>query len=409
MNQFRRQLNAIKNRYQNRLTARGRFFFILMLVSLIFGLNPSKSMLYQVVSLCFAILVIGGLFTLRFSHRLTIKRSLPDNVMSGRSFAYDLTIINDSNKRIQGIAFRDSGDLDIADCHVSELCNLNRNENVSVKSVITVKKRGYCLLDGIWILQEDPLGIMRKPRFYPIQDKILVLPKLYSIPNIQFQVHRRFHQGGIPFAEKKGETEEFISLREYRSGDPIKKINWKASAKSGKTIVNEYQDEYHSRYGLVLDTYVDKASRRQFEIAVSLSASIVFSSDLHESVLDLMFLGSVPYRIPIGSGLNSRQYALSVIAGVQGQPRENITELAQLIKQHLFLMHSMILVLLRLDEERIDIIRSLVSNQIHLKILLVAEKPEKEIARINSLNLKADITVISRKDPERSIHRITDS
>ena len=56
-------------------------------------------------------------------------------------------------------------------------------------------------------------------------------------------------------ASSVGESEEFVSLRDYRRGDPMRHIHWKSWAKTGKPIVKEFQDEFFVRHALILDTF----------------------------------------------------------------------------------------------------------------------------------------------------------
>src|SRR5207237_287835 len=66
---------------------------------------------------------------------------------------------------------------------------------------------------------------------------------------------RRFQKGGVSLASRVGESEEFVSLRDYRPGDPLRLIHWKSWARRGRPVVKEFQDEFFVRYGLVLDTF----------------------------------------------------------------------------------------------------------------------------------------------------------
>ena len=44
-------------------------------------------------------------------------------------------------------------------------------------------------------------------------------------------------------------------MRDYRPGDPLRRIHWKSWAKTGRPVVKEYQDEFFVRHGLILDTF----------------------------------------------------------------------------------------------------------------------------------------------------------
>ena len=68
----------------------------------------------------------------------------------------------------------------------------------------------------------------------------------------------RYQEGGVALAANIGRSEEFVSLREYRHGDPVRHIHWRSWAKTGKPIVKEFEDEFFVRHALVLDTFTDE-------------------------------------------------------------------------------------------------------------------------------------------------------
>jgi len=59
---------------------------------------------------------------------------------------------------------------------------------------------------------------------------------------------------GIKASRKRGQGLEFMSLREYRKGDSIKAIDWRATGRRRKPIVREYQEEQDQQVLLLLDS-----------------------------------------------------------------------------------------------------------------------------------------------------------
>lgn len=58
---------------------------------------------------------------------------------------------------------------------------------------------------------------------------------------------------GVHNVSKPGDGSEFFALREYQAGDSIRRINWKASARSGSTMVNQVTRDSYARVLLFLD------------------------------------------------------------------------------------------------------------------------------------------------------------
>ena len=64
---------------------------------------------------------------------------------------------------------------------------------------------------------------------------------------------RRLAQIGIKTYAQRGMGTDFRQLSEYRRGDPIRHIDWKASQRHGKAIVREFQDDRDQRVFFMLD------------------------------------------------------------------------------------------------------------------------------------------------------------
>src|SRR6185437_14975079 len=58
---------------------------------------------------------------------------------------------------------------------------------------------------------------------------------------------------GARLQRRRGEGTEFQELRDYRVGDSLRKIDWKATARSSRLISREYRDERNQQVVLMLD------------------------------------------------------------------------------------------------------------------------------------------------------------
>jgi uncharacterized protein (DUF58 family) len=64
---------------------------------------------------------------------------------------------------------------------------------------------------------------------------------------------RRLQEIGIKTYQQRGEGTDFKQLAEYRYGDPVRHIDWKATQRLGKPIVREFQDERDQCILLLID------------------------------------------------------------------------------------------------------------------------------------------------------------
>jgi uncharacterized protein (DUF58 family) len=184
---------------------------------------------------------------------------------------------------------------------------------------------------------------------------------------------RKYQPGGVALASSVGDAEEFISLREYRPGDPLRRIHWRSWAKTGKPVVREYQEEYFVRHALILDTFHDTPGSRVFEEAVSLAASFVTTVQTHECLLDLMFVGPEEYCFTGGRGLAHIDRMLEILASVSVCQDKPFSSLYPMVIERAGLLSSCICILLEWNDERKQLVANLRELGIPVIVLVVGE------------------------------------
>jgi uncharacterized protein (DUF58 family) len=65
---------------------------------------------------------------------------------------------------------------------------------------------------------------------------------------------RRLQEIGIKTYQQRGEGTDFKQLAEYRYGDPVRHIDWKATLRMGKPVIREFQDERDQCVLLLIDS-----------------------------------------------------------------------------------------------------------------------------------------------------------
>ena len=174
--------------------------------------------------------------------------------------------------------------------HAVALPAIRPNEEVEARVELTPLRRGVIRFAGVICARTDPFGLIRALSRMPLPQTLLVLPRRYPLPALAFPGVLKYQEGGVALASSVGRSEEFVALREYRRGDPVRHIHWRSWAKVGKPIVKEFEDEFFVRHALVLDTFIDHPHSEAFEEAVSVAASFACTLQTQESLLDLLFI-----------------------------------------------------------------------------------------------------------------------
>ena len=250
-------------------------------------------------------------------------------------------------------------------------------EGEAVVEVLPLR-RGILRLTGVSVARMDPLGLFRSFIRIAAPQSVLILPRRYPIPPIALPGAMRYQEGGVALAANVGSSEEFVALREYRHGDPLRHIHWRSWAKAGKPIVKEFEDEFFVRHALVLDTFDDEPHSEILEEAVSVAASFACTVLTQESLLDLLFVGNQSYCFTAGRGLAHADQMLEVLASVRNCADKEFETLERLVLNHIAAVSGCVCVLQRWDDARRHLVRTLRALGIPLLVLLVTRPGGKK-------------------------------
>lgn len=181
-------------------------------------------------------------------------------------------------------------------------------ERISRKIPFICVRRGYYQIKKV-NLSSKSLSI--KSVFYlerPIYTYLYVYPKRISAARLRLPMK---YLGGI-IERQRGIVEDplaFAGIRDYDLTDPMSKINWKASARQGSLMVNQYDSSCSLKVSCFLDVEdVTIWNHREIhEEGIRLAASILgelvkksVSVELQSNGVDC--LAREPVKIPEGSG-----------------------------------------------------------------------------------------------------------
>ncbi len=245
-----------------------------------------------------------------------------------------------------------------------------------VTAVLTPLRRGVLRLIGTTVACPDPFGLFRSLRKIPHPESILILPKRHAMPSFELPGAMKYQLGGVSMASSVGESEEFVSLREYRPGDPLRRMHWKSFAKLGKPIIKEYQDEFFVRHALLLDTFGGPAEEAIFEEAVSVAASLACTIRDQDSLLDLMFVGPEAYSFTSGRGVGHIEKMLEILASVQMCRHHDFAALEHLVLTHAGDLSGCVCVFLSWDQTRQRLIKGLLARRLPLRVLVMSASAE---------------------------------
>ncbi len=407
-----RYFSSIKYWSARKLTAPGRFVQGGIVVCAVAGIDTDLTMSYQIFALLLALLLVSLASSSLLKLRFHAIRTLPHFVTVGETFKYRISITNLAQTTKKDLIFIDNladprptyeeyrrfrGGETIPRGFGSEprrrwqtlisrnqngamseikLPALPSNRSAEIKVALVPQKRGLLRFTGMTLAIVDPLGLAKALVTIPSEQSLVVLPKRYALPKINLPGTAVYQHGGVCLATSKGDFEEFIGLRDYHPGDPLQRIHWKSFARVGRPVVKEYQDEFFERHALVLDTFCSLDNDHSFEEAVSVAASFVCTVETQENLLDLMFVGADTYTFTAGAGQLHAESMLRILAGVHACPDKPFDTLRNSVLERRALLTGGILILLKWDKPRRDLVDELRVLGLPLLVLVVCDDGE---------------------------------
>jgi uncharacterized protein (DUF58 family) len=263
-------------------------------------------------------------------------------------------------------------------------------QEVEVRVELTPLRRGILRFTGITLAQPDPLGLFRTLAAVPLPQTVLILPKRYLLPTIALPGTVKYQEGGVALATSVGQSEEYVALRDYRHGDPLRHIHWRSWARVGKPVVKEFEDEFFVRHALVLDTFTDQRHSEVFEEAVSVAASFACTLPTQESLLDLLFVGPQSYCFTAGRGVAHVEQMLEILASVRACNDEPFRALENLVLSHVEVVSGCICVLVAWDEERRSFVGKLRALGVPVQVLVIVPPGQGQTLEPGSMRDEPD-------------------
>jgi uncharacterized protein (DUF58 family) len=246
-------------------------------------------------------------------------------------------------------------------------------------------QRGEHHLDPFQVAARVPLGLALGPAVETPGVRLVVVPKPAEITRLRMPLGRRHQPGGVAMASKSGESMDLLGVRPYRPGDPVRDLHARSWARTGVPVVREYQQEYFSRVGVVLDT--SSADDERLETAIRLAAGIVMHLSRGEALIDLLVVGEAVHDLTLGRSLGFVEQALDLLACVRRGPTLDGEALVRRLGPRLSRLSTVVVVTLADDAPRRTLIQRLEGSGVGCARVHVSEATARAVARGEALSL----------------------
>ncbi|WP_025664671.1 MULTISPECIES: DUF58 domain-containing protein [Aquimarina] len=284
-----------------------RVFYILTLISVLFLLSYWFTPIYPIVWLLVWGLIIVFLFDIvalyNTRNGIHANRILPNKfsnsdfnavpvrIKSNYKFSTYVEVIDEIPVQFQKRDFLKKG-------------------SISPKSILDFEyslrpvKRGEYIFGNLYVYAMTRIGLAKRRYSFDKAAMVKVYPSFIQMKKYDFlAIDNKLTQIGLKKIRRIGHTMEFEQIKEYVIGDDVRTINWKASAKHGNLMINQFQDEKSQPiYSIIDASRVMKMPFKELSLLdYAVNSTLAFSNialKKHDKVGMLSFSNTVNDFLP---------------------------------------------------------------------------------------------------------------
>jgi uncharacterized protein (DUF58 family) len=262
------------------LTTRGRAFLASGAAAAVCAVLLGQRDLLRVAALL-AFLPLGSILTLGAArHRLSLTRTMaPARVTAGAPVRVRLELVNRARTGTRVLLTEDRVPPALGASPRFVLTGIPRGRATAVSYPLRPAARGRYPVGPATLRLADPFGMCEVTRAFSTADPLVVVPRTWPLGPVR--AGGRWAGAGTgpsPSGNSVVAGEEDTAPREYRHGDDLRRVHWRATARRGELMVRQDEQPRQRRATVLLDTrrnaHRGEDTGSSFEWAVSATASI---------------------------------------------------------------------------------------------------------------------------------------
>jgi len=279
-----------------RLTRDGTIYLGIVFVLILAAVNTGNNLLFLILACMLAGILISGVLSRVVLTGIDLKFDLPEHIFAEQPVLAELELRNEKQAwpsfslLVVGGSKKSPGEILTRPVFFPYIPRMSAARQ---KVELRFPRRGVYRQDAFGIRTRFPFGFFEKTREVNSEIDMTVYPRVE--PTEQFYEILPLLSGEMA-SFFRGRGHELHSLREYRTTDSARFVDWKVTAKAARMMVREFAREDERRVMLVLDPFVGPPRAdlgqlaaaehsERFERAVSMAACIAWHFNEIHSVM----------------------------------------------------------------------------------------------------------------------------
>ena len=312
-------------RFIKEFFVRKRLFYCLTVLGILYLLSFWYNPLFGITNLLLLALVllffIDALVLFRASKRITAQRALPEKFSN--SDANELTVHIHNKYPFQINAdIIDEIPVQFQKRDFSKEITIPARESASFSYFLRPTERGEYVFGHLNIYLNTKIGLVKRRYRFEKDQMVKVYPSFIQMKKYAFlALDNKLTLQGMKKIRRLGHTMEFEQIKEYVPGDDARTINWKATAKRGSLMVNQYQDEKSQPVYAIIDA--SRVMKMPFKgltlLDYAINSTLAFSNialKKKDKVGMLTFANTIQNHLPASSKKTHLQTILEVLYNI---------------------------------------------------------------------------------------------
>jgi uncharacterized protein (DUF58 family) len=291
-----------------RPTREGARFLLATLLIGVAAFNTGNNLIYIIFGMMLSIILISYVMLRTTLHGLLLRVEAGHPVFAGEESTFRITVVN-SKHRLSSYSLKIHLPRGLTtEARWAYLACVRPGSSGTASVDAVFRRRGVYSYGDFTIETSFPFIFFTRRLSVPVEGEIVVYPRLrdVDVEGVRRGAFGEFH------LSRPGRSDDLLMVREFRSGDDLKRIHWKASARTSMLMIKEFSEQEPRAVTFVLDNS-GAPDEFAFERAVSYTASAAWKLGVEGFQVRLVMCGS---ETAFGAGIEHIFRVLDALATV---------------------------------------------------------------------------------------------
>jgi uncharacterized protein (DUF58 family) len=306
------------------------FLIVLLVIAFFTKIDFFFYLLYTV----FGVYVLGRVWAQRSLAAVSLRRIHDDRLFLGEKLTVELETHNQGWLPVLWLRLSDHVPADLrGGPPFRQVVSLLPREHLKLSYTIAGRRRGYYRIGPLVTVGGDLLSSNTYEARQSQDDWVIVYPKILTLRDVGIPSQSPF--GTLPSRERLFEDpSRILGVRDYQPGDPLKRMDWKTSARVASLQVRRYEPAIALETAILLNLdnadYPQSQRYQATELGIVIAASVAVHLIEKRQAVSLITNGLDPLAempeatssLPLGKGREHLMHVLDLLARVETTPED---------------------------------------------------------------------------------------